>query len=66
MTAAVILNIVFAAFVVVGMLSLLGWAIIADNRRTGARFGLSRGILAVRPQARTAAARWDRELDPAV
>jgi hypothetical protein len=40
MTATVILNIVFAVFVVVAMLSLLGGAIIADHRAR-ARLGLT-------------------------
>jgi hypothetical protein len=44
MTAVVILNIVFAAFVVVGMLSLLVGAIVADRRASGARLGLERGV----------------------
>jgi hypothetical protein len=50
MTAAVILNVVFAVLVVVGMLTFLGRAILADHRATGARLGVSRGIPAVRPR----------------
>jgi uncharacterized membrane protein YqjE len=65
MTAVVILNVVFAAFVVVGLLSLLGWAILADARASGARFGLKRGILVVRPTVRAPAARSVRRMGPA-
>ena len=66
MTAAVILNIVFAAFVLVGMFSLLGGAIIADRRATGPRLDRSRGIPAVRPTVRPRVVRWGRRVDPAI
>lgn len=66
MTAAVILNVVFAVFVLVGILSLLGGAILADHRATGARFGLTRGILAARPTFRAPTSRRARELNAAV
>jgi hypothetical protein len=65
MTAIVILNIVFAVFVVGGMLSLLGWAIVRDARARGARIAPSIGILRLRPQPRSQQAHWRRELDPA-
>jgi hypothetical protein len=48
MPAIVILNIVFVAFVVIGMLSLLGWAIATDR----GRFGPQR-VLPVRAGARS-------------
>jgi hypothetical protein len=60
MTAVVILNVVFAVFVLVGMLSLLGWAIVADHRASGARLGLKRGI-----QFRAPVPRSVRQVRPA-
>jgi hypothetical protein len=66
MTAIVILNVVFAALVVVGIVSLLGGAIVSDRRASGARMGLEREVLAVRRPSRAPSARWGRRLDPAV
>jgi hypothetical protein len=65
MTTTVILNIVFAAFVLVVMLSLLGWAIVADHRASGARTGLSGRRVAVRPTFRAPVGSWGRRVDPA-
>jgi hypothetical protein len=65
MTAAVILNIFFAALVIVGMLSLLGWAIVKDARATGARVP-SFQILTVRPRLRVPSPSWARKLDAAI
>jgi hypothetical protein len=51
MTAVVIVNIVFAAFVLVGICSLLGRAISAEQRRaTETRPAVSFGIPGVRPR----------------
>jgi hypothetical protein len=58
MTAIILLNIVFAAFVVVGILALLGWGVASDRTlagRTGARHAV--GSSAVSPVARRRAAR---------
>lgn len=58
MTAIVILNIVFAMFVVLGILSLLGWAIVTDNAKLAFRgAGAHRGVRGqVRRNARVAQA----------
>ena len=65
MTAVVILNIVFAAFVVVGIVSLLGRAIAADRHATGGDLRPSRGMTAVPPRAGAPARRGQR-LTPAI
>lgn len=52
MTAAVILNIVFAVLVLVGMLSLLAAAILRDARARGARVAPFPGMLRLRLRVR--------------
>jgi hypothetical protein len=62
MTAVVIINIVFAAFVLVGIVSLLGRAVVADRRATRPLFEPSR---AVRPRFNAPSARSGQRLNPA-
>ena len=65
MTAVLILNIVFAAIVFVGILSLLGAAIVADRRASGPS-GPGAMLPAVRPTSRAAVAQLARRVvDPA-
>jgi len=64
MTAVLILNIVFAAIVFVGMVSLLGGAIVADRRASGAR-GPETRPPAVRSTPRARVAQLGRRVDPA-
>jgi hypothetical protein len=57
MTAIVILNIVFAAFVVVGILGLLGWGI-AKDRQMGLTFAARKSAtVTAHPRASRTAAR---------
>jgi hypothetical protein len=65
MTAALILNILFAALVIVGMLSLLGWAIVKDARATGARVPSLR-IRTVGPRLRVPSPSLARKLGAAI
>jgi hypothetical protein len=64
MTAVVIVNIVFAAFVLVGMCSFLGRAIAAEQRRTGRDLTPSRGTPVARARGGASARRGQR-LTPA-
>jgi hypothetical protein len=65
MTAVVIINIVFAVSVLVGMLSLLGRAIVADHRATTQDLTPSRDVPAVRAR-RGAPVRRRERLTPAL
>jgi hypothetical protein len=65
MTAVLILNIVFAAFVIVGMLALLGGANFADRRPSAAPRRGARPS-AVRSTSRAPVAKSARRMDPAI
>lgn len=66
MTAVIIfLNVVFAAIVVVGMVTLLGRSIVSDARATGQKPAPSWRTSRLRPRFGFARARWSGELDAA-